>query len=263
MLERTHLLRDDLDWLPRWLKAVRWTVAGSMWTGLAGIVVGLVALTHGHVFLFSQGVTALALGGIYVGDRTARAVLRRRLSKLAQGDVDIGRLKNEPDGELVHVKGRVRSIQKVPGKLGGQGVYRRLQLQVGMAQVVHEAAVDFHLDDGTGETILVQVAGARLITREPEMKPLSGDVLALLSTLTLPERARRAAAEWEFRFRTGKSMGAINAAEILLQDGQMVEIVGYKNRAVDPTLVERLERETPMRATVRSGKELPLLISPL
>jgi hypothetical protein len=87
-------------------------------------------------------------------------------------------------------------------------------------------------------------------------------VIALLRSLPLPPKAERAASEWEFRFKTGKPMGPVSAAETVLTDGQVVEIVGYKSRTVDPTIVERLERETPLRATLRGGKELPLLISP-
>jgi hypothetical protein len=244
------------------LKALRWTVAGTVWTGLFGGAVAIIAFSHIHVIFFGQGLTAMALGGAYAGDKVARSVLRRRLARLAHGDVDIKRLKNEPDGELVHVKGRIKLREKVPGKLGGEGVYRRLRVTVGDTRLVHEAAADFHLIDESGEMIMVQTAGARLVAPEPEMKPLAGEVLALLKSLKLPPKAERAVMEWEFRFKTGKPMSAVSGGELVLADGQMVEIVGYKSRAVDFSM-EHLERETPLRATLRGGKELPLLISPL
>jgi hypothetical protein len=259
--ERTHLLRHDLDWLPGWLKALRWTVAGTVWAGLFGGVAALVAFSHVHVIFFGKGLAALALGGIYAGDKAARGLLRRRLVKLAHGDVDIKRLKHEADGELVHVKGRVKARQRLTGMLGGEGVYRRLLINIGEQKVVHEAAVDFHLVDESGEMILVQTAGARLIAQEPDKKPLTGDVVGLVKSLSLPPKAQAAAGEWEFRFKTGKSTRAVSGGEVLISDGQEVEIVGYKSRTVDPTIVERLERETPLRATLRGGKELPLLIS--
>ncbi len=55
----------------------------------------------------------------------------------------------------------------------------------------------------------------------------------------------------------------VDASEILLRDGDLVEVVGYKSRTVDPRVQSRLERDTPMRATLRTGRELPLLISPI
>jgi hypothetical protein len=38
-------------------------------------------------------------------------------------------------------------------------------------------------------------------------------------------------------------------------------VVGYKARVVDQTVASRLARDTPMRASLRSGRLLPLLIS--
>jgi hypothetical protein len=49
---------------------------------------------------------------------------------------------------------------------------------------------------------------------------------------------------------------------VLLRNGDEVEVVGYKARRVDPT-VATLSRQTPMRASLRSGKQLPLLILPI
>ena len=260
--ERTHFVKDDLDWMPASFKAIRWVVAGGVWTGLFGAAAALVAFSHAHVFFFGKGLTALGLGGVWAGDRAARAVLKKRLAKLAHGDVDLNRLKHERDGELVHVKGKIRARERLQGVLGGEGVFRRLLLTVGEARVVHEAAVDFYLVDASGEMVMVQAAGARLIAPEPKKDPLKGDVIGMLFKLPLPEKARKIAGDWEFRFKTGKRVGAVNAGEILLTDGQEVEIVGYKSRVVDPTIAERLERDTPLRATLRGGRELPLLISP-
>src|SRR4051794_35364490 len=121
--ERTHLLSDDLKWLPRWLKALRWTVAGTVWTALSGAAVAVMAFRHEEAIFLGPGLTAIALGGAYAGDKVARDVLRRRLARLARGDVDLKRLKNQPDGELVHVKGRVKLRERVAGKLGGEGAY--------------------------------------------------------------------------------------------------------------------------------------------
>jgi hypothetical protein len=69
--------------------------------------------------------------------------------------------------------------------------------------------------------------------------------------LSLPADAQKAVRrQWRRR---------VKASEYLVADGDSVEILGYKTRMVDIS-VERMERETPFRATLRSGKELPLLI---
>jgi hypothetical protein len=261
--ERTHLLRNDLDWLPGWLKAIRWTVAGGVWTGLFGGVAALMFTSHVNFIFFGKGISALALGGLYAGDKAARSVLRRRLAKLAHGDVDLKKLKQEADGELVHVVGRVRAKQRIEGLLGGEGVYRRISFTIGEARVVHEKAVDFALVDESGEAIVVQAAGARLIVPDEKLHPIGSNRAEVLMSLPLPPSAARAASDWQVRVRSGKRMAQIRAAEVLLKDGDQVDVVGYKSRVVDPTVAERLERETPFRATVRSGNELPLLISPV
>jgi hypothetical protein len=53
----------------------------------------------------------------------------------------------------------------------------------------------------------------------------------------------------------------IKGAETLLKPGDEIEVVGYKSRKVDPTVQDRLARETPMRATLRAGKDLPVILS--
>ncbi len=259
-VERTHLLRNDLDWLPGWLKAIRWTVAGTVWTGLFGGFVGLMFASHMHVFIFGKGLSALALGGFYAGDKAARSVLRRRLSRLAHGDVDLNRLKQEADGELVHVVGKVRAREKLAE---GDCVYRRVVFAVGDARVVHEKAVDFALVDDSGETVLVHSTGARLIALEPKLVALSDDkAWQFLGALQLPQGAQKAVTDWSARRNKGKRVQPVRAGEVLLRDGDKVEVVGYKSRSVDSSVVDRLVRDTPLRATVRGGKELPLLLSP-
>jgi hypothetical protein len=41
-LFRTHLASEDLDWLPRRFAAIRWTVTGGVWTGVAAVVAAIV-----------------------------------------------------------------------------------------------------------------------------------------------------------------------------------------------------------------------------
>ena len=203
-MERTHLLKHDLDWLPPGYRAVRWVVAGGLWTALVGGVVGLGIIAHVPVYAFGKGLAVLAAGGAVAGDRAARGVLRGRLRKLARGAVDLSRLPPEPDGELVHVTGRVRA-------LGAESaVYRRVVFSFdGQTRVVRETAQDFWLV-GEGEPVLVEVADARLLadgkaTTLPSEDPrvLELEALPLPSQLQAHARVSRQAARQGQEARQG------------------------------------------------------------
>lgn len=261
-LERTHYLKNDLDWLPPSFQVVRWPVAGSLWTALAASVAGVTIFTRAHFYLFGKSLAVLAAGGYYAGDRAARAALRARLKRLAHGSVDLSRLRDEADGELVHVHGRVRAREQLLGVLDPEpAVYRRVVISMGRMRVVHEAAVDFFLVDESGQPVLCEVANARLVAPEPRRRKFTAgsEVDERLCRLPLPPLAwERGRNQKGWRASTGPSAG-----EILLRDGDEVEAVGYKSRVVDPSVATRLERDTPMRETLRGGKALPLIISPV
>ena len=78
MMERTLALRHDLDWLPPRYRAIRWTIAGSIWTAMAGGIGAVMIFGHGIGALggMFKGLAALGAGGYYAGDRAARS--RRR-----------------------------------------------------------------------------------------------------------------------------------------------------------------------------------------
>jgi hypothetical protein len=258
--ERTERAKHDLDWLPPQFKALRWMVAGGLWTGLAALVVAIAAVAKYSFIVYGKGLAVLAAGGYYAGDRAARAVLRRRLHKLARGDVDLSSLKSEADGELVHVRGRVRARETLNGFLTPErAVYRRMVFAVGAERWVHEAAVDFLLVDAAGEAVLVEVSAARLIAADARRQKLEGpqatDVLAL-------SHGRAASLEAGLTVRQ-KNRVQVTAGEVLVRDGDEIEIVGYKSRSVDPTVEARLARDTPIRTSLRGGRELPLLIAPI
>ena len=263
-MERTHLLKDDLNWLPPSLKAVRWAVAGTLWTGMAAA--GVVFATHAGAGAVGGLYKSLAVAGAYAGDWAARGVLRRRLGKLAHGQVELSRLKQEADGELVHVRGRVRARGALTGLLdeNASTVYRRVRLDLGEVHLIHEAAVDFSLVDEHGEMVFVQVSGARLVAAEPKKQKLVsvGAQAERLLAQPWPKQANRWIEKRAKRQRKGKSMPTFFASEFLLQEGDEIEVVGYKTRVVDVSVESRLERETPMRATLRDGRELPVILSP-
>jgi hypothetical protein len=208
----------------------------------------------------------LFVGGIYIGDRTARSIMRRRLAKLARGQVELSHLQHQADGDLVHVRGRVRARQHLTGVLdaSAQAVYRRVLMQFGEVRVVHEAAVDFEMVDDRGESIIVETEGARIVAPElklrqlPYLAPETDRMLAL----PLPDKTRPWQALRAKKLARGKNPPMANAAEYLLREGDEVEVVGFKNRTVDVTVESRLARDTPLRATLRAGRELPLILSP-
>ena len=264
-LERTHLLRDDLTWLPAGLRALRWSVAGAIWTGVVGSVLTAAALGPGLVIILGKGVALLTVGGLYLGDRAARAALQARLGRLARGQVRLDELAREPDGELVHVRGRVRAYSALPGFLHGiPAVYRRMIFVLGGSKVVHEAAVDFGLVDEACEFITVSVASSRLLLAGGGAETDRADYpdLEKFLELPLPPALVRIRDRSRQQLERGAPAPPVSASEFLVRDGDEVEIVGYKTRVVDPTVAMRLERDIPMRAALRSGRELPLLITP-
>jgi hypothetical protein len=256
-MQRTHLYKHDLDWLPPSYRAIRWTVAGSIWTGLIGGVAAISIFSHVYIWAFGKGLAVLAAGGYVAGDRAARGVLRGRLRKLASGAVDLKRLPAEPDGELIHVTGKVRALG------GDPVVYRRLVFSFdGATRIVHETGEDFWLV-GDGEPVRVEVADARLLADGRQQTLAADSPRALeLESMTLPAEVARTIAERRKRRDKSKRVSDMKLLEYALRDGETVEIVGYKSRTIDPTVAMRMERDTPFRATLRGGRALPLLIVP-
>ncbi len=256
-MQRTHLYKHDLDWLPPSYRAIRWTVAGGIWTVLIGGVAALSIVSHVYVWAFGKGLAVLAAGGYVAGDRAARGVLRGRLRKLARGAVDLSRLPAEADGELVHVSGKVRALG------GTAAVYRRLVFSFdGATRIVHETGDDFWLV-GDGEPVRVEVAEARLLA-DGKPQTFGGDTaraleLESVAATHLSDRTLQLRAQ---RRQKGKRVAGVRVAEYVLRDGDVVEILGYKSRTIDPTVAMRMERDTPFRATLRGGAQLPLLIVP-
>lgn len=193
-LERTHLAKHDLDWLPPSYRAVRWGVAGAVWTGIFGAVAALLAFTKFQAIVYGKGLAALAAGGYFAGDRAARAALRGRLRKLAEGAVDLSRLPAEPDGELIHVVGRIRARQTLPSVLAQERVvWRRVAFTLGETRLIHEAAVDFQLVADGSEPVIVEVGQARLLASDAKGQWYADDSLEaeFLEHLPLPSELQR------------------------------------------------------------------------
>jgi hypothetical protein len=253
-MQRVHLLKGDLEWLPPSYRALRVAVTGGIWTGIVGALAALSAF--GHVHAWGAVGSFAAVSGYFGGDRAARAVLRGRLRKLASGAVDLRRLPAEADGELIHVTGKVHALGQSPE------VYRRTVVTFDpQSRFVVEELEDFWLV-GDGEPVRVEAADARLLADGKSIR-VDGDAPRVreLETLARPLLAR-VVDQREKRRAKGKSLRTVFIAEYVLRDGDAIEVLGYKSRMIDPTVATRLERDTPFRATLRGGKNLPLLIAP-
>jgi hypothetical protein len=252
MMQRTHRARNDLDWAPTSTRVLRWLTHGGLLASGVAAGTALSWLSHNPDPLHFLPSSLFA--GQVVGEWAARSLVRRRIAQLSRGNVNLARLEQERDGALVHVRGRVRAVQTLPGLIDPRpAVYRRLAFSVYGKGFFHEAAVDFMLVAPNGEEIAMYVEGARLIVPHPPLRELVGDEIERVDRLPFAPLIGLK------RYRAKKLQGG----EMLLQDGDAVEVVGYKRRIVDPTVTERLERETPMRTTLRSGRQLPLIITPV
>jgi hypothetical protein len=253
-LDRTHPLGHDLDWLPRELKLLRWGVSAGAWVGITGLAVATTALSGGALANLS---VLGAVGGIYASGRFARALMLRRLGRLARGRLEIVRLGAEPEGRLAHVTGRVLATASRPSFLHGvPAVYRRLVFRLGGTRYIHEAAVDFEVVDGDGERLRVHVNGAHLFL--PPSRELADYPAALFTERPpAPSLSRVIGARGE-RFTHART---VLAAEWVLAPDAEVDVIGYKTETPDPTAFTRAGRGPPMRVALRSGR-IPLIVTP-
>jgi hypothetical protein len=252
-LDRTYPLARDLDWLPRRVRAMRWTVAGSVWgaTGLA--LAGMVAVAPVVAAGMWKPLGLAGVGGALLGERAGHAAYRRHVRKLARGKIDLSVLSERDEGEFVHVRGRVQAERVLAGVLHGvPGVFRRLVFLLDRKKWVHEAALDFALIDDKEERVLVHAAGARLLVPTRELIDYPASRVERVPSLRVPGGA------W-----SGPDI--IPASEYVLPDGAEVEVVGHKTLTPDPTGAIHTGdyRLPPQRATLRSGKVLPLIITPV
>ena len=259
-MRRAHLAKDDLDWLPERYRLLRGAVVSGIWTAIGAGFAALV-WTGAPVLVFAKGFVVIGAAGYGAGDWVSKKLVRARLGRLASGRVDLAKLSNEEDGELVHVRGRVRAQRTIAGIVSSEpGVYRRTRVSFDDIEVVAEEAVDFQLVDDQGNAIGIEVDGARLLTADDKLaRTLFPERLFPLAE---PEAARRVVQRFEHMLARGKrQLPRITAAEIMIKPGDELEAVGYKSRKIDPTVMERMARETPMRATLCSGRELPLILT--
>ena len=251
VVERTHKLRRDRDWLPASVRRTGWLVSGMVWGGAGAAVAGAVVVAPA-VLLLWKGILLGGVGAAIAGERAGHAMFRRELARLTRGEVELADVGKRDEGELVVVRGTIESAVSLTGVLrDSAGVYRRMIFAAG-ATWVHEAATDFALIDERGNRILIQAGGARWMAPSRELMTYPA---ARFDRDDVAPRVRelvRAAEE-----------PTIEASERVLTLGTTVQIVGYKTVSVDPTGEAAGYRLPPQRATLRSGPDLPLVITSL
>lgn len=202
------------------------------------------------VLLFWHALLAGGAGTAVAGDTVRRALFRRRLAGMARGELELAAVGRREEGELVVVRGTIETPQPLRGVLvDAAGVYRRMIFQARGAWV-HEGATDFSLVDARGERVLVQGAGARWLVPPRE-------------ALTYPaSRFDEDGVAREVRDRVrGAGDEMIEASELVLEPGTSVQVVGYKTTSPDVSGEAQGYRLPPQRATLRSGPDLPLVIT--
>lgn len=250
-LDRTERATRQYAWLPPSLRARRRIASGLVWAGTGALIGGAVTVAP-PMLAWWQILFGLGVGGGILGERVGSAIVRRHVARLAHGEVALARLREAAEGTLVHVRGRVRAEATLGGLLHGvPGVYRRIVFRAGRARWIHEAAVAFDVVDAHGAWIHVQPRGARLLAPVAELVeyPRNGFAGERITPSLAAVIARH----------TGDT---IPASELVVRDGDEVELVGHKSQVAEVTGHGGSFREPPQRALLRSGDVLPLLVTP-
>ncbi len=229
-LVRSRSASKELEWLPRSYRLRRYTIQ----------VGGFVAMAVGAYFLFGLMLAAgsfLAMCLEIVASVTAVDIVQKSLlgrlnqtalQSLASSVEDLRQLARLSDGECVRARGRVQLR-------GGQTLSSDADWSIA-AGVVYARRAQFVLRQGD---IIVDERAVDFALVDESLGEVWVDV-----------------AEARLADLQGPGVSCIRA-------GDLVEVVGIKSRQVDQTMSDRLDRETPMRITLRSGSGLPLLIVPI
>jgi len=155
------------------------------------------------------------------------------------------------DRRAVAVRGVVLARQTTASSLDGRALvwsltrFRRGRLR---PDFFHERACDFLIDDGSDEAVWVEVKGGMLVDRFPSAGRVEFDPNTLLE-VSHPVLER-------FRLDGRK----VDAAEIAIASGDVVEVVGRLSRRLDPTAPSASEREPPQRRVLCSGTRVPVMV---
>ena len=267
-LHRLTPLRDDP--LSAWLspsQRLRVTMAG--WGGwlmfglLQTVAWWLLIFLLAHVLYVFDGrlpTVLVGMAALALAWPMRRVVMRMRSRKMAElvrqsapaaaaPIDDFALLEQEPDGQLVSLVGWAQA--RVSGGGTSIGIKMAGEACIGLNIACHqrypgvmETSHDFHLVDEAGNTVLVQMADARMLGASNVNLTDANARRMLIASLDLPVGA--VATGWD-------AYG--------LRDGDPVMIVGFKQVAMDPT--QHSLRGTPVRAVVASLAPRPLLLFPI
>ena len=245
---------DDVDWLPSAERArikaptislrVMATAAWIMATAISLVAVGFIPPSRRR-----RGQQSA------LRRRMLRSALQRWLGPDARRIRNVAELDELKDGTLARMEGTVRSRRS---ESGTTCPFEQLAvtLELGSEEhpklyhLVRDRAVDFDLVDSRGRAAHIQTADARLIGPPIDERERSVEALRALEPVDWPPPLDE---RWPILRRL--TMGTFRLA-----DGDKVEVYGTKDRAMDRMVGERLARQDPICAALRSSKTAPLVI---
>ena len=263
-LHRLTPLRDDP--LGAWLSpSQRLRVTMTGWGGwmlfglLQTLAWGLLVILLAHVLSIVDGrlpTVMVATAALALAWPMRRVVMRMRNRKMTQlvrlsapaeatAIDDFALLEREPDGQMVSLVGWAQAGGDTRGlEMAGEAC-------IGLTIACHqrypgvlETSRDFNLVDEAGNSVLVQMADARLLGASNVNLTDAHARRMLIASLDLPVGA--VATGWD-------AYG--------LRDGDPVMVIGFKQEAMDPT--QHSLRGTPARAVIASMAPRPLLVFPI
>ncbi len=242
--------------IARWVsfpRGVRTTTAAISGVALGLGTWGLVVFAG---YSFAPGIAAIAAGiglaasagpiGVRLANRLHRWVARRRRYRISE-------LRGVPDRRAVAVRGVVLASRTAASTLDTRPIvwsltrFRRGRSPLHRA-FFHEVAFDFMIADGTDEPIWIEVAGGMLIDR------FAPDRRVQFQSTTLLDIDHPFLTDLRIRDRH------VQAAEIAIAAGDIVEVVGRLSRRLDPTAPSDSGREPPQRRALRSGTRVPVMV---
>ncbi len=185
-----------------------------------------------------------------IRQRMLRSALRRWLGRRATRVRHFADLDNVADGTLVAIRGRVCGPADAVFEQIAFTVKTGSEHHPKVYHLVRETAVDFDIADQRGDLLRLQVADSRLIGPVIDEEPCLVDDLPPVALDEWPSVLER-----EVRLFRDPAMGTYR-----LGAGGSVEVYGTKDRVVDRSIRSRLHRDDPVRASLRSGHDGPLII---
>jgi len=199
---------------------------------------GLLAL-GGLVLLGLSAVAKTTSLAAHIPARATRALRLQGWSTPTAGAA------GSPDGGRVRVRGRITALRTVPALDGGPAVYVTVRAtRNGRGTELHKAQ-DFLLDDGTGVPTRVEVAHALLLDRP----------IRLFGSWNSPPLET-------FRWIPAGTT-PVDLEEAALMPGDEVEVIGRAEMVVDPSMADRMARDTPLVRVLSGTPDEPLLLRSL